>query len=109
MNQKMMKLPVFRAFQSRNYRLYFYGQSVSLIGTWMQRTAVSWVVYSLTHSAFMLGLSLFFSQFPSFILSPIGGVLSDRYSRYKVLLVTKLASLVQSLLLAALVLSGHYL
>jgi hypothetical protein len=55
----MLKFPVFRAMRSRNYRLYFYGQSVSLIGTWMQRTAVSWVVYTLTHSSFMLGLSLF--------------------------------------------------
>src|SRR6201999_4365586 len=107
--KKDLTASTFRAFRNRNYALFFSGQSVSLIGTWMQRTAVSWVVYSLTHSAFMLGLSLFFSQFPSFILSPIGGVLSDRYSRYKVLLVTKLASLVQSLLLAALVLSGHYL
>ncbi len=105
----MKKLPVFSAFRSRNYRLYFYGQSVSLIGTWMQRTAVSWVVYSLTHSAFMLGLSLFSSQFPSFLLSPLGGVVSDRYHRYKVLFVTQFASLIQSLLLAILVLSGHYL
>jgi MFS family permease len=103
----MMKLPVFRAFQSRNYRLYFSGQSISLIGTWMQRTAVSWVVYTLTHSAFMLGLSVFASQFPSFLLSPLGGVISDRYHRYRVLLVTQIASLVQSILLAILVLTGH--
>src|SRR6201996_6829533 len=107
MNQKMMKLPVFSAFQSRNYRLYFYGQSISLIGTWMQRTAVSWVVYTLTHSSFMLGLSLFCTQFPSFLLTAIGGVISDRYNRYQVLLVTQVASLVQSVLLAVLVLSGH--
>jgi MFS family permease len=104
----MMKLPVFRAFQSRNYRLYFYGQSVSLIGTWMQRTAVSWVVYTLTHSTFMLGLSLFAAQFPSFLLSTLGGVVSDRYYRYRVLLITQIASLIQSILLAALVLLGHY-
>lgn len=104
----MMKFPVFSALQSRNYRLYFYGQSVSLIGTWMQRTAVSWVIYTLTHSPFMLGLSLFSSQFPSFVLSLFGGVVSDRYNRYKVLLATQIASLVQSLLLAVLVLTGHY-
>ncbi len=103
-----MVLPKFTAFRSRNYRLYFYGQSVSLIGTWMQRTAVSWVVYTLTHSSFMLGLSLFCLQFPSFLLSTIGGVISDRYNRFKVLLITQVASLVQSLLLAALVLTGHY-
>src|ERR1700743_3488382 len=104
----MMKLPVFRALNSRNYRLYFYGQSVSLIGTWMQRTAVSWVVYSITHSTFMLGLSVFATQFPSFLLSLLGGVVSDRYNRFRVLLFTQCASLVQSLLLATLVLIGRY-
>jgi len=94
--------------QSRNYRLYFYGQTVSLIGTWMQRTAVSWVVYTLTHSAFMLGLSLFCTQFPSFLLSTAGGVVSDRYHRFRVLLFTQIASGVQSLLLAILIFTGHY-
>jgi MFS family permease len=104
----MISLPKFTAFQSRNYRLYFYGQSVSLIGTWMQRTAVSWVVYELTHNSFMLGLSLFCTQFPSFLLSTVGGVVSDRYNRFRVLLFTQVASLVQSVLLAGLILSGHY-
>src|ERR1700743_2212397 len=104
----MMKLPVFSAFQSRNYRLYFYGQSVSLIGTWMQRTAVSWGVYSKTHSTFMLGLSLFCTQFPSFLLSTIGGVVSDRYNRYRVLLATQIASLVQSILLAVVIQFTEY-
>src|SRR5579859_3620431 len=104
----MNKLTVFRAMQSRNYRLYFYGQSVSLMGTWMQRTAVSWVVYTLTHSTFMLGLSLFCTQFPSFVLSTVGGVVSDRYNRFKVLLFTQGASLVQSVLLAVLIFMGHY-
>jgi MFS family permease len=103
-----MKLPSFTAFESRNYRLYFYGQSVSLIGTWMQRTAVSWVVYTLTNSAFMLGVSLFCTQFPSFVLSTAGGVVSDRYNRYKVLLGTQIASLVQSLVLTVLVFHGGY-
>jgi MFS family permease len=104
----MIALPKFTAFQSRNYRLYFYGQSVSLIGTWMQRTAVSWVVYEKTHNSFMLGLSLFCTQFPSFLLSTAGGVVSDRYDRFRVLLFTQAASLVQSLLLAALILWAHY-
>lgn len=94
--------------QSRNYRLYFYGQSISLIGTWMQRTAVSWVVYTLTHSSFMLGLSLFCTQFPSFLLSTAGGVVSDRYHRFRVLLFTQVASGVQSLLLTILVFTGWY-
>src|ERR1700760_2202984 len=102
----MAKLPVFSALRSRNYRLYFYGQSISLIGTWNQRTAVSWVVYTLTHSPVMLGVSLFSMQFPSFLLSVFGGVVSDRYNRYRVLLITQVASLIQSLLLAVLIWSG---
>jgi len=104
----MSKFPVFRALQSRNYRLYFYGQTVSLIGTWMQRTAVSWVVYTLTQSPFMLGLSLFATQFPSFVLSTLGGVVSDRYWKWRVLLITQAASLVQSVLMMILVWSDHY-
>jgi MFS family permease len=102
------KFRTFRAFKSRNYRLYFTGQSVSLIGTWMQKTAVSWVIYTLTHSTFMLGLTLFASQFPSFMFSLIGGVVSDRYNRYRVLLTTQVASLIQALLLATLILLKHY-
>ena len=74
----------------------------------MQKTAVSWVVYSLTHSTLMLGVSLFASQFPSFLLSLMGGVVSDRYNRYKVLLTTQIASLVQATLLAALIFFNHY-
>src|SRR3982751_5480215 len=103
-----MKITTFNAFSSRNYRLYFIGQSTSLIGTWMQKTAVSWVIYSLTHSTFMLGLPLFASQFPSFLFSLIGGVISDRYNRYKVLLSTQIASMIQALLLAILILMNHY-
>src|ERR1700754_3121491 len=99
----MLNLPIFRAMQSRNYRLYFYGQSVSLIGTWVQRTAVSWVVHTLPHSAFMLGLSVFCTQFPSFLFSTVGGVVSDRYHRYRVLLITQIASGVQSVILATLI------
>jgi MFS family permease len=98
----------FRAFSSRNYRLFFTGQSISLIGTWMQKTAVSWVIYTLTHSTFMLGLTLFASQFPSFLFSLIGGVVSDRYNLYRVLLATQVASLIQAGLLALLILSNHY-
>src|SRR3954466_6245614 len=103
-----MKVTTFNAFKSRNYRLYFTGQSVSLIGTWMQKTAVSWVIYSLTHSTFMLGLTLFASQFPSFVFSLIGGVVSDRYDRFRVLMATQIASMVQASVLAILILLGHY-
>lgn len=87
--------------------MYFAGQSVSLIGTWMQKTAVSWVIYALTHSTFMLGLSLFASLFPSFLLSLFGGVVADRYNRYRVLLTTQIASMVQAVLLAALIFTGN--
>jgi MFS family permease len=98
----------FRAFRNRNYALYFAGQGISQIGTWMQRTAVSWVVYTLTHSAFMLGLTVFASQFPSFVLSLYGGLIADRYNRYHILLITQSASMLQAILLAIFTLSGHY-
>ena len=94
------KITTFRAFRNRNYALFFVGQSVSQIGTWMQRTAISWVVYSLSHSALMLGLCVFAQQFPSFVLSLFGGIVADRYSRYKILLITQTASMVQAILLA---------
>jgi MFS family permease len=103
-----MEITTFAAFRSRNYRLYFIGQSISLIGTWMQKTAVSWIVYSLTHSKFMLGLSLFASLFPSFIFSFVGGATADRYNRYKILLITQIASMVQAVLLTLLIISKHY-
>lgn len=74
----------------------------------MQRTGVSWLVYTMTHSTFMLGLTVFASQFPSFLLSLYGGIISDRYNRYKLLLLTQTASMLQAMLLAILTLSGHY-
>jgi MFS family permease len=98
----------FRSLRNRNYALFFSGQSVSLIGTWMQRTGVSWLVYTMTHSTLMLGLTIFASQFPSFLFSLIGGILSDRYDRHKILLLTQTASMIQAVLLAALTLGNHY-
>jgi len=74
----------------------------------MQKTAVSWVIYSLTHSKFMLGLTLFASLFPSFLFSFLGGVTADRYNRYRLLLATQAASMIQALLLTALIFWGHY-
>src|ERR1035437_8023864 len=102
------KISTFRAFRSRNYCLYFGGQSVSLIGTWMQRTGVSWVIYSMTHSALMLGITMFATQFPSFLLSLYGGIISDRYDRYKIMLITQTAAMIQAILLAILMLTNHY-
>ncbi|MFI5124958.1 MAG: MFS transporter [Chitinophagales bacterium] len=104
----IMKISTFSAFKSRNYRLYFVGQSVSLLGTWMQKTAVSWVIYTLTHSKFMLGVTLFATLFPSFLFSFLGGVASDRYNRYKLLLLTQMVSMIQALLLTALIFFKHY-
>src|ERR1700761_3483694 len=101
-------IDTFRVFKNRNYRLYFLGQSVSLIGTWMQKTAVSWVIYSLTHSKFMLGVTLFATMFPSFLFSFIGGAVSDRYDRFKVLLLTQVISMVQAILLTVLIFFKHY-
>ncbi len=103
-----MNTYIFRAFRSRNFSLYFSGQSVSLIGTWMQRTAVYWLVYTQTHSTFMLGLTAFASQFPSFLFSPWGGVISDRYNRYRVTIITQIASMIQAFLLAILVIFTKY-
>ena len=103
-----MNIRTFRAFKSRNYSLYFSGQSVSLIGTWMQRTAVYWLVYIQTHSTFMLGLAVFTAQFPSFLFSLLGGVVSDRYNRYRVMLFTQFASMIQAGLLTLLVLNNQY-
>lgn len=103
-----MKISTFNAFKSRNYRLYFIGQSVSLIGTWMQKTAVSWVVYALTHSKFMLGVTLFATMFPSFLFSFIGGVVADRYNRYKLLLLTQVVSMLQAVALTVLIFFKHY-
>jgi len=103
-----MNISTFNAFKSRNYKLYFAGQSISLIGTWMQKTAVSWVIYSQTHSQFMLGLTLFASLFPSFIFSFLGGVASDRYNRYKLLLITQVASMLQAVLLTVLIFFKDY-
>ena len=95
-----------RALRRRNYRLFFSGQSISLVGTWMTRVATSWLVYRLTKSAFLLGLTGFSLQIPILILGPIAGVWVDRWNRHRVLVVTQLLSMLQSFALAALALSG---
>src|SRR6201996_5672454 len=105
--ENISQLNLFRAFASRNYKLYFFGRSVSQFGVWMQRTAVIWVVYSMTHSAFWLGATVFAEQFPSFLFSILGGVVADRYNKYDVIRITQLSCVLQSTLLAVLVLTGH--
>lgn len=97
---------VFRSLQHRNYRLFFSGQTISLIGTWMQRIALSWLVYRMTGSEVLLGVVGFVAQIPSFLLAPVAGVLIDRWSRYRVLLVTQVISMIQAGILAWLSLTG---
>jgi MFS family permease len=97
---------VLRTLSYRNYRLFFGGQGISLIGTWMQRIAMSWLVYRLTNSVFLLGMVGFLSQIPTFLLSPLAGVLADRWNRRRILVITQTLSMVQALILAVLVLTG---
>lgn len=93
---------IFRSLQYRNYRLFFSGQSLSLIGTWIQRIAVPWLVYRLTGSAFLLGFVGFAGQIPTFLLAPFAGVLTDRWNRYHILIITQVLSMLQALALALL-------
>jgi MFS family permease len=102
-----MKMDALRALRHRNFRLYFCGQSISLIGSWMTRLATSWLVYRLTNSAFLLGLVSFAGQIPTFVLGPVAGVWIDRWDRRKLLIVTQFLAAVQSLLLAVLTFGGH--
>ena len=90
-----------RALRHRNYRLFFVGQGTSLVGTWITRVATSWLVYRLTGSALLLGVTGFAGQLPTFLIAPFAGVLVDRWSRYRVLVVTQVLSMLQSALLAA--------
>src|SRR5580658_6264829 len=96
-----------RALRHRNYRLFFSGQSVSLIGTWMTRIATSWLVYRLTHSAFLLGVVGFSGQIPIMLLGPFAGVWVDRLDRHRTLVVTQILSMLQSFCLAVLALTGR--
>lgn len=93
-----------RALYHRNYRLFFVGQGTSLIGTWMQRIALSWLVYRLTHSVFLLGTVGFAGQIPILLLSPLAGVLADRINRRRLLIVTQILSMLQAFVIAALIL-----
>ncbi|MEH2090573.1 MFS transporter [Nostoc sp.] len=95
-----------RAFSSRNFRLYYTGQAISLIGTSMTQVATSWLVYRLTDSAWLLGLVGFASQIPTLLLIPIGGIIADRWNRHQILLVAQILGMLQSLALTWLALSG---
>jgi MFS family permease len=97
----------FSSLSSRNYRYYFAGQGVSLIGTWMQSITQSWLVYSWTHSGFKVGLLVALQTLPILLLGPLGGTIADRYGKYRILFWTQAWAGVQALVLAALDLSGH--
>ena len=97
---------IFSSLHSRNYRLYFTGQGVSLIGTWMQNIALSWLVYRLSGSVFLLGLVGFTTHIPSFILSPFAGVITDRFNRLKIMKLAQVFFMLHALTMAILVLTN---
>jgi MFS family permease len=96
-----------RALRHRNFQLFFSGQLISLIGTWMQTTAQAWLVYRITGSSLKLGAVGFASQFPVFLVAPLGGIVADRFNRRKVVIGTQIASMVLALVLAFLTLTGR--
>ncbi|MBD1910021.1 MULTISPECIES: MFS transporter [unclassified Leptolyngbya] len=95
------------AFQSRNYRLFFLGQGLSMTGTFMTQIATVWIIYDLTHSALLLGITGFLGQLPTFLLAPFSGVLADRWNRHRLLILIQLLGLVNSALLTLLNYSNH--
>jgi MFS family permease len=97
----------FRSLRHRNFQLFFAGQLISLIGTWMQMVAQSWLVYRLTGSAVLLGAIGFASQFPVFLIAPFGGITADRHNRHRIVIATQAASMVLAFILAWLTLSGR--
>lgn len=96
-------MSIFRSLKHYNYRLFFTGQAISLIGTWMQRVAISWLVYRLTGSAFLLGLITFLSLIPSLILAPYAGSYVDRHNKYKILIITQVILMLQAGALAVMI------
>ena len=106
LSQPSSALALFAVLRHRNYRLFFTGQLVSLMGTWMQTVAQAWLVYSITHSPLLLGLTSFCAQVTVFFIAPFGGMVADRVDRRKMLLVTQSAAMLQAALLAGLTLVG---
>ena len=94
---------MFKALKSKNFKLFFYGQSVSVIGTWLQKTAVSWMVYSITGSVFLLGLATFLSMIPSLFLAPLAGSIIGRYDRHKTMILLQALAMLQAGALALLI------
>src|SRR5207253_3742455 len=98
---------IVRALRHRNYRLFFTGQLISLVGTWMQSVAESWLVFRLTGSSALLGLSSFATQIPVFLLATIGGAVADRSNRHRIIVTTQTISMIMPLVLATLTLTGR--
>jgi MFS family permease len=96
-----------RALRHRNFRLFTTGQSISLIGTWMQQVAVGWLVYRLTESPLLLGLVAFASLAPGFVIAPFAGVFADRYDKHRIVITTQVVMMVQALALGTLIITGH--
>ena len=96
-----------RSLKHRNYRLFFSGQTVSLIGTWLTRVAASWLAYRLSHSALVLGMVSFAGLIPTFVIAPVAGVLADRWNKHRVLVLTQVCAALQSAALATLTISGR--
>jgi MFS family permease len=94
---------MFKALKSKNFKLFFYGQSVSVIGTWLQKTAVSWMVYSVTGSVFLLGLATFLSMIPSLFLAPLAGSIIGRYDRHKAMILLQSLAMLQAGAMALLI------
>ena len=94
---------MFKALRSKNFKLFFYGQSVSVIGTWLQKTAVSWMVYSVTGSVFLLGLTTFLSMIPSLFLAPLAGSIIGRYDKHKAMILLQSLAMFQAGALALLI------
>ena len=99
-------MSILRAFSSENFRLYYMGQAISLIGTSMTQVAISWLVYRLTNSAWLLGLVGFASQIPTLVLIPLGGIVADRWQRHRILLIAQIMGMFQSLALTWLALNN---
>jgi MFS family permease len=104
--QRQLTSPFLRAFRHRNYRLFFGGQLISLTGTWMQSVAESWLVFRLTGSSALLGLSSFATQIPVFLFATIGGTVADRHNRHRIIVATQTVSMILPFILAVLTLTG---
>lgn len=104
---KMQLQNIFRSLKYKNFQLYFYGQTISLVGTWIQRIATPWLVYDMTHSVFLLGLLGFLGQLPTFLIAPFAGVYVDRWDKYKLLILTQIVAMIQALALAIFYLTGN--